>query len=32
MDLSGVTHSRNLRIATMRALDAGFATGEIARK
>jgi len=32
MDLSRAVYSRELKIATMRALDAGSATGEIARK
>src|SRR6202049_467425 len=32
MDLSRAIYSRDLKIATMRALDAGSATGEIARK
>ena len=32
MDLSRTTYSRDLKIAVMRALDAGSATGEIARK
>src|SRR5262252_892686 len=32
MDLSRAIYSRELKIATMRALDAGSATGEIARK
>ena len=32
MDLSRTTYSRDLKIATMRALDAGSTTGEIARK
>ena len=32
MDLSRATYSRDLKIAAMRALDAGSATGEIARK
>src|ERR1017187_6495845 len=32
MDLSRAAYSRDLRIAAMRALDAGSATGEIARK
>ncbi len=32
MDLSRAVYSRDLKIATMRALDAGSATGEIARK
>ena len=32
MDLSRAIYSRDLKIATMRALDAGAATSEIARK
>jgi len=32
MDLSRAIYSRDLKIAAMRALDAGSATGEIARK
>src|ERR1700759_3745263 len=32
MDLSRAVYSRDLKIATMRALDSGSATGEIARK
>jgi len=32
MDLSRAVYSRDLKIATMRALDAGSAAGEIARK
>ena len=32
MDLSRVVYNRDLKIAAMRALDAGSATGEIARK
>jgi transposase len=32
MDLSRVVYSRDLKIAAMRALDAGSAAGEIARK
>jgi transposase len=32
MDLSRTVYSRDLKIATMRALDAGSTTGEIARK
>jgi transposase len=32
MDLSRAVYSRDLKIATMRALDAGAKTGEIARK
>src|SRR5450432_1302198 len=32
MDLSRVIYSRDLKIATMRALDAGSTNGEIARK
>ena len=32
MDLSRSIYSRDLKIAAMRALDAGSATGEIARK
>jgi transposase-like protein len=32
MDLSRAVYSRDLKIAAMRALDAGSATGEIARK
>jgi len=32
MDLARSVYSRDLKIATMRALDAGSATGEIARK
>ena len=32
MDLSRAVYSRDLKIATMRALDAGSTTGEIARK
>jgi transposase-like protein len=32
MDLSRAVYSRDLKIATMRALDAGNTTGEIARK
>ena len=32
MDLSRAIYSRDLKIATMRALDAGSAAGEIARK
>jgi len=32
MDLSRAAYSRDLKIAAMRALDAGSATGEIARK
>jgi transposase len=32
MDLARSTYSRDLKIASMRALDAGSATGEIARK
>jgi transposase-like protein len=32
MDLSRPVYSRDLKIAVMRALDAGSATGEIARK
>ena len=32
MDLSRAVYSRDLKIATMQALDAGAATGEIARK
>jgi len=32
MDLSRAVYSRDLKIATMRALDAGARTGEIARK
>src|SRR5579864_1625964 len=32
MDLSRTVYSRDLKIATMRALDAGARTGEIARK
>jgi transposase len=32
MDLSRAVYSRDLKIATMRALDAGSSTGEIARK
>jgi transposase len=32
MDLSRVVYSRDLKIAVMRALDAGSSTGEIARK
>ena len=32
MDLSRAVYSRELKIATMRALDSGSTTGEIARK
>jgi len=32
MDLSRAVYSRDLKIATMRALDAGSTLGEIARK
>jgi hypothetical protein len=32
MDLSRAVYSRDLKIAAMRALDAGSRTGEIARK
>jgi len=32
MDLSRAVYSRDLKITAMRALDAGSATGEIARK
>ena len=32
MDLSRAVYSRDLKMAAMRALDAGSATGEIARK
>src|SRR6266705_3323729 len=32
MDLARSVYSRDLKIATMRALDAGSSTGEIARK
>jgi transposase-like protein len=32
MDLSRAVYSRDLKIAAMRALDAGARTGEIARK
>jgi len=32
MDLSRAVYSRDLKIAAMRAVDAGSATGEIARK
>jgi len=32
MDLARAVYSRDLKIATMRALDAGSTTGEIARK
>ena len=32
MDLSRAVYSRDLKIATMRALDAGSAIGEVARK
>ena len=32
MDLTRAVYSRDLKIATMRALDAGSTTGEIARK
>ncbi len=32
MDLARSVYSRDLKIATMRALDAGSATGEIARR
>ena len=32
MDLSRAVYTRDLKIATMRALDAGSTTGEIARK
>jgi len=32
MDLSRAVYSRELKIAAMRALDAGSPTGEIARK
>jgi transposase len=32
MDLSRAVYSRDLKIAAMRALDAGSSTGEIARK
>lgn len=32
MDLSRAVYSRDLKIATMRALDTGSTTGEIARK
>src|SRR3954465_4225045 len=32
MDLSRAVYTRDLKIATMRALDAGSAAGEIARK
>lgn len=32
MDLSRAVYSRDLKIASMRALDAGSTTGEIARK
>ena len=32
MDLARTVYSRDLKIAAMRALDAGSATGEIARK
>ena len=32
MDLARSVYSRDLKIAVMRALDAGSATGEIARK
>ena len=32
MDLSRAVYSRDLKIATMRALDAGSTTGEVARK
>ena len=32
MDLSRAVYSRDLKIAAMRALDAGSATGEVARK
>jgi len=32
MDLSRAVYNRDLKIAAMRALDAGSATGEIARK
>jgi hypothetical protein len=32
MDLSRAVYSRDLKIAAMRALDAGCATAEIARK
>jgi len=32
MDLSRAVYNRDLKIATMRAIDAGSSTGEIARK
>ena len=32
MDLARSVYNRDLKVATMRALDAGYATGEIARK
>jgi transposase-like protein len=32
MDLSRAIYSRDLKIAAMRAIDAGYAAGEIARK
>ena len=32
MDLSRATYSRDLKIAAMRAMDAGFGTAETARK
>jgi putative transposase len=32
MDLSRAVYSRDLKVAVMRALDAGSATGEVARK
>ena len=32
MDLARAVYSRDLKIAAMRALDAGYTTGEIARK
>ncbi len=32
MDLSRTVYSRDLKVATMRALDGGSSTGEIARK
>jgi transposase-like protein len=32
MDLSRAVYSRDLKVAAMRALDAGSTTGEIARK
>src|SRR6266481_6619981 len=32
MDLSRAVYSRDLKVATMRALDSGSTTGEVARK